>query len=68
MGQPLILAPLYICILCILKLIQDSFQRLCIAFQLKINQQYQAKISTKQKKEDDVSCQEGISTSNKSLV
>ena len=50
------------------KLIQDSFQRLGIAFKLKINQQYQATISTKQKEEDDVSCQEGISKSNKSLV
>ena len=50
------------------KLIQDSFHWLGIAFKLEINQQYQATISTKQKKEDDVSCQEGISKSNKSLV
>ena len=48
--------------------IQDSFQRLDIAFKFKINQQCQATVSTKQKKEDDVSCQEGISKSNKSLV
>ena len=67
MSQPLIWAALEFQT-CISKLIQDSFQRLGIAFELNINQKYQATISTKQKKEDDVSCQEGISTSNKSLV